>query len=229
MTDTPHTFLLRAFSAALDSGEPLDPRVFDHLDASVRRYPPKEVIYHAGDEPECVYYLNSGLVKLVSYLPNGQSRIVRLHNAGAWFGLGRVLDEPCEHTTIAVDEVELYQIDRRRMKRFRDEQPEVYCRLQECWYDYLRSADRWIADFSTGALKSRLARLLNFLGDIELELDRDEIKLLTCEEMAEILGTTTESVSRLLAQMKREQVLKPLSDSNSYRCDIDRLESMAEE
>ncbi len=226
MTDTSDTQLLRAFS---DPSQALDPRIIEHFDANLMRYEAKQVIYHAGAEPDCVYCLKRGLVKLVSYLPNGQSRIVRLHNAGAWFGLGRVLDEPCEHTAVAVEDIELYRIEATRLKRLRDELPEVYCLLMECWYDYLRRADKWIAEFSTGSLKSRLARLLNFLGEIEMELDSDQIKLLTCEEMAEILGTTPESVSRLLAEMKRQQVLKPLADDNRYRCDMEQLETLAED
>ena len=80
-------------------------------------------------------------------------------------------------------------------------------------------------------IKARVARLVNFLSDIEGKDASNEVKLLTCEEMAEILGATPESVSRVLAEFKREKVLYPatIPVNDWYRRDIPALNSIAQE
>ena len=41
------------------------------------------------------------------------------------------------------------------------------------WHGALVHADRWIADFSTGGIKPRVARLLEYLAEIEEEPNSD--------------------------------------------------------
>jgi CRP-like cAMP-binding protein len=48
-----------------------------------RRYLAKEVIYRESDRADRICVIRSGLVKLLSYLPNGRARIVRLHAVAA--------------------------------------------------------------------------------------------------------------------------------------------------
>lgn len=213
------------------AAEPCEPQLqgealADRLAASHLHFDPKQTIYNAGDEPDSVYFIRRGLVKLLSHLPNGNSRIVRLHYAPSWLGLGRVLGEPCEHTAIAIDRVEIRRISIDDMLRLRSSSPDTYIQLLEHWFEYLQRADRWITEFSTGSIRSRLARLLNYLG--ELENGNDELRLLTCEELAEILGTTAESVSRQLAELKRNDVLSPGQDDQHYRYDEDKIGEFAD-
>ena len=52
-----------------------------------RRHLAKEIIYRESDQVDRLYLIRSGLVKLLSYLPNGRARIVRLHASGHWIGL----------------------------------------------------------------------------------------------------------------------------------------------
>lgn len=44
--------------------------------------------------------------------------------------------------------------------------------------------------------------------------------------MAAILGVTSETVSRTLAELKRENIITALS-GNRFRCDVPRLEEIA--
>jgi CRP/FNR family transcriptional regulator len=183
-------------------------------------YSAKGLIYHEGAKVDTIYVIRRGMVKLVSHLPNGRARIVRVHSTGSWLGLGGLLGRPYEHTAIAVDDVEVYRIPASELMRVKSEDPRLYSRLIEHWFDYLQEADLWIAELSTGAIKARVARLVNFLSRIENMSASREVKLLTCEEMAEILGATPESVSRVLAEFKRENVLSPCptSQSGSHAC-----------
>lgn len=191
----------------------------------------KEIIYNEGSAVNSVIVVRNGMVKLVSHLPNGRARIVRVHSAGAWLGLCGVLGQPFQHTAIAVDDVDVYYIPVSKILSIKSSHPHIYNKLLEHWFDYLQEADMWISEFSTGIIKARVARLVNFLSDIEGKDASNEVKLLTCEEMAEILGATPESVSRVLAEFKREKVLYPatIPVNDWYRRDIPALNSIAQE
>jgi len=65
----------------------------------------KEVIYRESDSVDRVFMIISGMVKLLSYLPNGRARIIRLHGHNHWLGLEGLVGQPYEHTAVAVEDV----------------------------------------------------------------------------------------------------------------------------
>ena len=194
-------------------------------------YKPHEVLYHQGDESDTVSFVTGGLLKLVSHLPNGRARIVRLHRPGSVLGLSALRGHNNEHTAIAVTTVSTLQVRLSAILHLRSEDPTTYAGLLERWHDYLQEADRWIVQFSTGPIRGRVARLLEFLGHFEPDAKDGRVKLLTCEEMASILGVTSESVSRILAEFKRKHILSRShgGQNDSYDADLFRLRRIANE
>lgn len=190
-----------------------------------KRVMPKDVIYREGEQGDMVYLVRAGLVKLLTYLPNGRARIVRLHTRDHWIGLDGMLGKTYEHTAIAIDDVEVRQIPIQGLERMREEVPSVHSHLLRQWHSDLAQADKWISDFSTGGIKSRVARLLQYLAELEYGPDADRVKLLTVHEMAEILGVTQESVSRILASFKRGNILRKQANParEIYQLDTQKL------
>jgi CRP/FNR family transcriptional regulator len=187
--------------------------------ASPVDYEPGEVVFYEGDEVEVAYVICRGLVKLISYLPNGRARIVRLHGRGSVLGLVGLMRHPHEHTAIAVEDTRGYRIPLSLLQGVSRDDPETYSGLLEHWYQYLDTADTWITEFSTGPIRARVARLIQFLESIEHKSNAHRVTLLTSEEMAEILGVTPESVSRIIAEFKRKHVLRPI-DHNDHCRDV---------
>jgi CRP/FNR family transcriptional regulator len=194
-----------------------------------RRYLAKEVIYRESDRADRIYVIRSGLVKLLSYLPNGRARIVRLHAGNHWIGLEGLLGQPYEHTAIAVGDVEVRHVAIHSLQRLNRDNPGVFAQLLSQWHGALVHADRWISDFSTGGIRPRVARLLGFLAELEYGLPLERVELLTVCEMAEILGVTQESVSRILATFKRGDILQkqPEASREIYRIDAPGLQREA--
>lgn len=186
----------------------------------------REILYREGESADTVYAIKKGLVKLINYLPNGRGRIVRLYGEGIWLGLEGLLRRPYEHTAVAIDEVEVFRLPANMLRLVHDDDPRSYTHLMHKWHEHLLEADLWISDFSTGSVRSRVARLINFLSRIEGQQTLGKVRLLTCDEMAAILGVTPESVSRIIAEFKRGGVLRPMDDMSAelYRCDAVELE-----
>ena len=194
------------------------------------RYAAGDTLYLEGEDAEYLGIVRSGRIKLIDHSRSGRARIVRLHGPGSVLGLNGLLDEDSQHTAVAVDEVALYRIPIPSIRSIKQSNEETYCELMEYFSQYLRQADNWITEFSTGGVRGRVARLTQYLMSTDEKTGDDQVSLLTVEEMAEILGVTPESVSRVMADFKRKRVLVPLtSDSQPvFRCDARMLAREAE-
>ena len=188
------------------------------------------MIYREGERVDRVFMILSGMAKVLSYLPNGRARIVRLHGFNEWLGLEGLLGQPYEHTAVAVDDVEVVYTPVSNLLRLEREQPRQYCEVLKQGYRHLAQADTWISEFSTGAIKPRVARLIDFLSGIEHGKSSDLVELLTVQEMADMLGVTPESVSRILAEFKRSKILRKAGEPpvESYRFDPRQLHQVAQ-
>lgn len=194
-----------------------------------RQFAAKNAIYHEGEEINSVYLICQGMVKLISYLPNGRARIVRLYGKGQFLGLEVLLGRDYEHSAVAIGDVEVEQIPVPMLGQLFEQHPELINQFHGQWHKDLLNAEKWISEFSTGGIKPRVARLLQFLSELEQEQPKHSVELLTVQEMAEILGVTQESVSRILAAFKRTDILQKHMDPSReiYQIDDDRLSQEA--
>ena len=186
------------------------------------RYGPGETIYRESSVVEALYLVLDGRIKLMNYTPDGNARIVRLHDRGSVLGLNALLNEKHDHTAIAIGEVSLYVLPMQAIGGIRNEDPEAYSRLLEYSHEYLKQADTWIVEFTAGGIRGRVARLVLFLMSQDESTGSREVDLLTVNEMAEILGVTPESVSRTMADFKRKNILSPVDDDRPDLCRCDR-------
>ena len=190
----------------------------------------RDVIYRECRSARSIHLVISGLVKLVTHVTDERTRIVRLLSAGDFLGLDGLFEDAHRQTAIALGDVAMYRIPVSLLQGIKRRDPAFYCRLLECWYVHLAYADTWITQFSTGPIRPRVARLLKFLSEREVTAGPPRVRLLTCEEMAEVLGVTPESVSRSLAEFKREGLLRRASksDPDQFFCDLARLDDVAQ-
>jgi CRP/FNR family transcriptional regulator len=213
---------LRDIGLSVDLLESLG-KSLSHL--RLARYGPGETIYREGSGVEALYIVLGGRIKLMNYTADGNARIVRLHKRGSVLGLNVLLDEKHDHTAIAIDEVSLYVLPKQTIGGIQNEDPEAYARLLEYSHEYLKQADTWIVEFTSGGIRGRVARLVLFLMSQDESTDKHEVALLTVNEMAEIIGVTPESVSRIMADFKRSRILTSIDEENPdiFRCDKDAL------
>ena len=193
-------------------------------------FPSQSSIYLEGSTAQSIYFVSSGMVKLICYMPNGRARIVRILGKGGVLGLEGLLQEGLyKHTAVSVGGAKLFRIAVSRFRCLMQRDSDLTAKIIEHWHNHLFYADTWITQFSAGAIKCRVARLVEFLGSIEYGTDSLYVRLLTCEEMAEVLGVTPESVSRVLAQFKRDQLLSSIQERpfEVFKQDKMRLQAIA--
>lgn len=186
---------------------------------------PGQLLYHAGDRGDRLFTIRSGLVKLVQYLPDGSQRIVRLVKTSDVAGLESMINKPYEHDAIVMQRTEVCCLPTSTVQTLSNDNPELHVELLKRWQRALSEADAWLTELSTGSARERVARML-------LRLVRDdttsEFTLFGREDLGAMLGITTETASRTIAEFKRTGLLTELG-SNRFRADTEKLQALLAE
>jgi len=147
--------------------------------------------------------LRSGLIKLKVDLPNGGRRIVRLLRPGDVAGMETLVGENYHHTAIALQDAEVCRIPREMVIQLDQTNPAIHQALLLRWQRSVDQADHFITALSTGSAEARMARLLITLGCHGLYQE----PMPSREDMGALLGITTETASRIMAEFKRRGLI----------------------
>lgn len=173
----------------------------------LRECPEGAVLFQQGDTATSLYRLSSGLVKLVTYKPDGSTRIIRVCSAGNLIGMEGLFNAKYHYTAIALSSVSAVECPISDIQQQEKHDIQFYFQLTEELYDQLSLADKWISDFSSGSIKQRIVKLLEYLTSIKQSQSSRLIELLKVQDIADIVAATPESVSRILADFKRREIL----------------------
>ena len=166
--------------------------------------PQNAVLYEQGAAAPCVYTLRHGLIKLKVDLPNGGQRIVRLLRPGDVAGMETLVGERYHHTAIALQDADVCRIPREVVLQLDKTNPSVHQALQQRWQRSIDQADHFIVALSTGPAEARMARLLITLGCTGT---LSETLMPSREDMGALLGITTETASRIMAEFRRRGLI----------------------
>jgi len=167
--------------------------------------PQHAVLYDQADEAPNLYTVRSGLIKLRVGLHNGGQRIVRLLRQGDVAGMETLVGEPYHHSAVALLDTDVCRIPREVVLLLDKTSPSVHKALLQRWQHLIDQADHFIVALSTGPAEARMARLLLTLG---CHSPHPENLLPSREDMGALLGLTTETASRVIAEFKRRGLIQ---------------------
>ncbi|MCG8126065.1 MAG: Crp/Fnr family transcriptional regulator [Candidatus Thiodiazotropha taylori] len=200
---------------------------FEKLHDPIDQYtlPVGSTLYHSGDKGDRMYTVRSGILKLVQYLPDGSQRIVRLIRSTDITGLECILGEAYQHDAVVLQDTEVCALPVRVVDNLSKENPALHLELLNRWQRALKEADAWLTELSTGSAKQRVARLLLRLVK---DTHESQCSLFAREDMGAMLGITTETASRTIAEFKRQSLLIETAP-NQFLLDIPNLHRIAED
>src|SRR5437899_11699626 len=192
----------------------LPPRAVQKLAAitSAAAYPKGATLFVEGQSPRGVFILCSGRVKLSTSSADGRTLILRVAEPGEVLGLpATVTGKPYELTADVIEPTQANFIARTDFLAFLREHGEAALRVAQQLGETYHSA---ISEMRTiGLSHSAAEKLARFLLDLSANHDegKGEIKLtltFTQEEIAQMIGASRETVTRLFADFKRKQLLQ---------------------
>jgi CRP/FNR family cyclic AMP-dependent transcriptional regulator len=173
-------------------------------------YPQGAVLFVEGQAPRGVYIVCSGRVKLSTTSREGKTLILRIAQAGEVLGLhATVSGKPYELTGETLQPCQLDFIRRDDFLRFLQHQSAACLNAaqhlsQNCQdaYELIRSLG---LSHSVGEKLARL--LLEWASDGENTKEGIRIKIsLTHEEIAQLIGTSRETVTRVLSEFREKKL-----------------------
>lgn len=175
--------------------------------------PPGTVLFQEGQKPRGVSILCIGQAKLSKTAPDGKTLLVRIAKAGDVLGLSAALSEtPYEVTAEALEWAQLKTFNTSNFLKFLEHHTEGSLNAAKSLNQEYKAA---LADACRLALSSDIAgRMAHLLLQLASEGDVVEGSIsvisstLKHEDFAAMLGSSRESVTRVLNDFKRKRIIE---------------------
>ncbi len=179
-------------------------------DKSCNVYKKGSTIFHEGNRIHHFYCIYSGIVKMYKTGIEGKDQIVSFAKGGDIIGYRSVLSkEPACTTAKAIEDVVLCAIPKENMVELIEHNTKFSMELMQLACKELGDANQFLTDIAQKSVRERLAEVLIQLKEA-FSVDQDGyLKIsLTREELANLVGTATESVIRLLSEFKVDKYIE---------------------
>jgi len=188
----------------------------------------KTVIFHEGSEKDAVYFLQDGLVKTVRTDLEGNEQIVSLLQSGDMFPhTGFFNHAPYPATAETLVDTHLVIIPLRYFEQLILDVPTIAMKLIDVMGAKIRELQQKLQQIAGHDVHDRIiAFLLQLAGKLgERRGNHIHIDLpITNQELANAIGTTRETVNRLLNQLKKNDVIESTRSEIIIR-DMEALKS----
>ncbi len=209
----------------------LDPDTLANLRSlgTMQRLHAGQAVFHEGDEVKRVFMLANGSMKIYTLLADGRRQITGFMFAGDFLGIS--IDDEYAFTAEALVPSELWWFTRDAFERFVEANPKVERELYRLAAHELAAAQ---AQMVLLGRKTAAERVASFFLSL---LERQE--LVRCEPMtqfdlpmsrldiADYLGLTKETVSRMLAHLRSLRLIRLVSQDRVEVLDRRGLKDMA--
>ncbi|MCW2277510.1 Crp/Fnr family transcriptional regulator [Heliophilum fasciatum] len=169
-------------------------------------------LFGEGETAEAVYFLLQGKVKLIKVNLDGLEKMLTIIRPGQFFGEIAVMDgSPAPYTAETLEEVRLIAINKESFHKLLHQYPLMACELLRIEAKRLRHAYRHMKNLALLDTHGRVAASLVRLAHNDSVSEGNTISIrtnLTRQEMAQLIGTSRETVSRILAEYERLGILE---------------------
>jgi len=174
------------------------------------QYKRGEVLYREGSRISGIYCINKGIIKVFKTGIDGKEQIIRFTKPGDIIAYRSVLSsEPACTSAKVIEDARVCFIPAHILTDFVKENPLFSMEIMKLTCHELGEANEYITDIAQKTVRERLAEiLLHLINDFGLDSDNYLRITLTREELANIVGTATESVIRLLSEFKSDRYIE---------------------
>jgi CRP-like cAMP-binding protein len=179
--------------------------------ANRRRYPKDSVVFFENEQGDFFFMILEGRIKVTILGDDGREVILSLLGPGDFFGEMALLDnEPRSATAIAVEDSELLSLHRNDFQNVLSDNRSIMIGLIKTLTARLRRANHQISTLALLDVYGRVARVIVDMAREEgrrLKDGRIAFRRATHQEIANRIGTTRETVTRMLKDLERQGMI----------------------
>lgn len=178
---------------------------------TTNHYKPHQIVFYEGNQPYGLYCVASGKIKIYKMDTEGHQQIVRLAGPGDLMGYRCLLaEEAYSATAETLEEAAICFIDKKTFFHVLETHPSTAFHVLSALAHDLGRAETQMVNLIHKNIRERLAELLLIFQKKYGEKTNSGVRLkitLTREELAELIGTTQESVIRLMTEFKTDGLI----------------------
>jgi CRP-like cAMP-binding protein len=170
----------------------------------------KTTLYSEGKRPKYLYYLKSGKAKVTRQHDDGKEYIVNLHTSGDYIGYLPLLENKSyEDTAEILEDAEVVQIPREDFLEAVYNDLSIASRFIKLIAQNVQEKEERLLSLAYGSLRKRVAKAL---VDVHQKFnkeasDKNPINI-SRDDLAQYVGTATESLIRTLSDFKSEKLIE---------------------
>lgn len=180
-----------------------------NFEKDFRQYKRGDILYQEGNRISGFYCINSGIIKVYKTGLDGKEQIIRFAKPGDIIAYRSVLsNEPACTSAKVIEDCQVCFIPSEILISLVKTNSAFALELLKLACHELGEANSFITDIAQKTVRERLAEILLLLvNDFGLD-EQNYLRIsLTREELANIVGTATESVIRLLSEFKSDRLV----------------------
>jgi CRP-like cAMP-binding protein len=177
------------------------------------QYKKGDHLFYEGNTPLGVYCINKGVVKLVKTNNDGKEQILRFAQEGEFLGYRALIaDEPLVSSAICITDTIACFIPKKNFMELLDENSLVSKQMLKALSHELGVVESRVQSLAQKSVRERVAETLLFLHHtFKTDTKQDDAVIsiiLPREDIANIVGTATETVIRLLSEFKNDKLIE---------------------
>ena len=175
-----------------------------------KHYHKNQHVYHFGEIPKGIYYIKEGSVKVTRFGANGREIIIRVAQSHDFVGYLSLLKSWSYKTSaISMEESEIYFIAKPIFMKSLHADHDFAYGVIDLLCDKLFDSTQGVIDLATKSVKQRLCTALLTLQNGSLTQDHTSgIIRFKRKDIAAMIGTIPETVSRQLAELEKEDMIR---------------------
>lgn len=181
-----------------------------NFEKDYRNFNRGEILYSEGNRLNGFFCIHKGIIKVFKTGFDGKEQIIRFAKKGDIIAYRSILsNEPACTSAKVIEDASVCHIPAKLLVDFARENSSFSMDIMKLTCHELGAANSYITDIAQKTVRERLAEIIILLID-DFGLDEQNYLniSLTREELANIVGTATESVIRLLSEFKSDNLIE---------------------
>jgi CRP-like cAMP-binding protein/CheY-like chemotaxis protein len=189
----------------------------------VEHFGKKQTVYTEGKRPRYLYYLVSGKVKAFKTHEDGKEYITDLFSAGDFIGYTALIEDiNYDDTATVLEDAELMQIPRDEFLQMIYSDINIAAKFIQIVTQNVKEKEERLLNLAYSSLRKRVAKALVDIHGKFYSQHPDSVIEFSRDDIAQYIGTATESLIRTLSDFKSEKLI----DIKSGKISIINLEKL---
>jgi CRP-like cAMP-binding protein/CheY-like chemotaxis protein len=175
---------------------------------AVENYDRKQMLYQEGRRPRFLYYLISGKVKGYRSHEDGKEYITNLYSDGDFIGYTALIEDVnYDDSAMILEDAELMQIPKDDFLQMIYSDISIASKFIHIITQNVKEKEERLLNLAYSSLRKRVARaLVKIVEKFKLKEQTNPIEI-SREDIAQYVGTATESLIRTLSDFKAEKLI----------------------